>query len=92
MTSHLSERLKDPVTLLRACQVALPSWSGVTLDNFTSTVLKGGHSSPSVYLVTCTVPHAKPDRAVVKLDRAVVKVEGEVPEHTFKVRCGKWQT
>ena len=56
------------------------------MDNFTSTVLKGGHSSPSVYLVTCTVPHAKPDKSVVKLDRAVVKVEGEVPEHTFKVR------
>ena len=68
MTSPLSERLKDPVALLSACQVALPSWSCATLNNFTSTVLKQDIASPGVYLVTCNLPGAKPARAVVKLD------------------------
>ncbi len=68
MTSPLSERLKDPGTLLSGCQVALPSWSGASLDQLTYTALTGGVSSPGLYLVTCAMPGARPSRAVVKLE------------------------
>ena len=68
MSSLLSARLSEPAALLSACQVALPSWSGATLDTFTSTKLTGGVSSPGLYLVTCTAHGATPARAVVKLE------------------------
>ena len=68
MCSRLSTRLKDPEALLFACQVALPSWSGAVLENFTFTKLTMGNSSPGLYRVTCDLTGANPAWAVVKLD------------------------
>ena len=76
MNSELSSRLKDPKELLSACQTALPSWSGTTMDTFTCTKLTGGNSSPGLYLVSSSAQGATPSSAVVKLD-----VESQ--EHPF---------
>ena len=79
MSSPLSVRLKDPKELLSACKVALPSWSEVTLDNFSCCCLTGGDSSPGVYRVSCSIPGIAPATAVLKLESE----SNEDPHHEF---------
>ena len=66
--TELSERMKNPSALLNACRIALPSWSAVTLDTFSMQELKGGFSSPGLYLVENQIPGVHPSDAVVRLE------------------------